>query len=157
MLRFIYNIMRTRNFILIFFILLTMGGCVPPMERVNQARQADDAKQSLTLGKVQQTLKKGMKQDEIVQALGSPNMVTVDSAGLETWIYDKLRTEVSTATARDSVNILGGIIGGSAGAGGAVGSSSGASNQTTSQKTLTVILKFKNKALDDFTYKATTF
>jgi hypothetical protein len=84
-------------------------------------------------------------------------MVTVDSAGLETWIYDKLRTEVSSASAKDSVNILGGVIGGSAGIGGALGSSSGASNQTTSQKTLTVVLKFKNKTLEDFKYNATTF
>jgi hypothetical protein len=38
-----------------------------------------------------------------------------------------------------------------------VGSSSGASNQTTSQKTLTVVLKFKNKTLEDFKYNATTF
>lgn len=150
--------MNLKNILLIssLLIFLGLGACVPPIERVNQARQADDAKQ-LTLGKIQQTLKKGMKQDEIVLALGSPNMVTVDSGGLETWIYDKLRTEISAAAAKDSVNILGGIIGGSAGAGAAVGSSSGASNQTTSQKTLTVVLKFKNKALEEFTYNATTF
>ncbi len=141
---------------LILFVITFLSSCVPPIERVNQARKTEDANQ-LTLGKVQQTLKKGMKQDEIILALGSPNMVTVDSAGLETWIYDKLRTEVSSASAKDSVNILGGVIGGSAGIGGAAGSSSGASNQTTSQKTLTVVLKFKNKTLEDFKYNATTF
>lgn len=144
------------KFLAIILFIIFLPSCVPPIERVNQARKAEDANQ-LTLGKVQQTLKKGMKQDEIVLALGSPNMVTVDSAGLETWIYDKLRTEVSSASAKDSINILGGVIGGSAGIGGAVGSSSGASNQTTSQKTLTVVLKFKNKTLEDFKYNATTF
>lgn len=147
--------MNLKSLTIISFILF-LSSCVPPIERVNQARQAEEANQ-LTLGKVQQTLKKGMRQDEIILALGSPNMVTVDSAGLETWIYDKLRTEVSSAAAKDSVNILGGIIGGSAGVGGAVGSSSGASNQTTSQKTLTVVLKFKNKILEEYKYNATTF
>lgn len=144
------------KFLTIILFIIFLPSCVPPIERVNQARKAEDANQ-LTLGKVQQTLKKGMKQDEIVLALGSPNMVTVDSAGLETWIYDKLRTEVSSASAKDSINILGGVINGSAGIGGAVGSSSGASNQTTSQKTLTVVLKFKNKTLEEFKYNATTF
>jgi len=144
------------KFLTIILFIIFLPSCVPPIERVNQARKAEDANQ-LTLGKVQQTLKRGMKQDEIVLALGSPNMVTVDSAGLETWIYDKLRTEVSSASAKDSINILGGVIGGSAGIGGAVGSSSGASNQTTSQKTLTVVLKFKNKTLEEFKYNATTF
>lgn len=145
-----------KNVFLSALIILVLVSCVPPIERVNQARQAEDAKQ-LTLGKVQQTLIKGMKQDEIVLALGSPNMVTVDNAGLETWIYDKLRTEVSSASASDNINVLGGIIGGSAGAGASVGSSSGASNQTRSQKTLTVVLKFKNKSLETFTYNASSF
>jgi outer membrane protein assembly factor BamE (lipoprotein component of BamABCDE complex) len=144
------------KFLTIILFVIFLPSCVPPIERVNQARMAEDANQ-LTLGKIQQTLKKGIKQDVIVLALGSPNMVTVDSAGLEIWIYDKLRTEVSSASAKDSVNILGGVIGGSAGIGGAVGSSSGASNQITSQKTLTVVLKFKNKTLEDYKYNATTF
>ena len=47
--------MRIKNLILITFIFIGLGACVPPIERVNQARQADDAKQ-LTLGKIQQTL-----------------------------------------------------------------------------------------------------
>src|SRR5262245_43954396 len=51
----------------------------------------------LTLGNVQKEVKKGMSQDIVTLALGSPNIVTQDSEGKETWIYDKIATEVRTS------------------------------------------------------------
>ena len=111
----------------------------------------------LTLGKVQQTLKKGMKQDEIVASLGSPNLVTRDSAGLEVWIYDKLRTEVSSESSSVGGGVIGGGLVGQGVLGGAVSASSNTANQIRSQKTLTVILKFKNQTLTDFSYNSTSF
>jgi len=111
----------------------------------------------LTLGKIQQTLKKGIAQDQIVIAMGSPNLVTVDSAGLETWIYDKISTEVTAASASNSATVLGGGIGSIIGVGGAIGSSGSAAKKITSQKTLTVVLKFKDKKLESYTYNASKF
>jgi outer membrane protein assembly factor BamE (lipoprotein component of BamABCDE complex) len=111
----------------------------------------------LTLGKVQQTLKKGMKQDEIIASLGSPNLVTRDSAGLETWIYDKLRTEVSSESSSVGGGVIGGGLVGQGILGGAVSASSNTASQIRSQKTLTVILKFKNQTLTDFSYNSTSF
>ena len=111
----------------------------------------------LTLGKVQQTLQKGMSQGEIIVALGSPNMVTSDANGLETWVYDKLSTEVSSNSKKKGFNLLGGAIGSKIGIGATGGSSSTNSNTSTSQKTLTVVLKFIEKKLDTFTYNASSF
>ena len=144
--------MHIKNAILITFIFIGLGACIPPIERVNQARQADDAKQ-LTLGKIQQTLKKGMRQDEIVLALGSPNMVTVDSAGLETWIYDKFSTNAAYSTS--SGGVAGLVIGG-----GGVGfgnASLAAGAASTNQRTLTIIIKFKDAQVKEFTYNSTAF
>jgi len=111
----------------------------------------------LTLGKVQQTLKKGMSQGEIIVALGSPNMVTTDAEGLETWVYDKLSTQVSSNSKKKGFNLLGGAIGSKIGVGATAGSSTNNSNTSTSQKTLTVVLKFIEKKLDTFTYNASSF
>lgn len=140
--------MKKYIFLLIPFLLIS---CTTSQQSVQ-----DDANR-LTLGKVQQTLKKGMKQDEIVASLGSPNLVTRDSAGLETWIYDKLRTEVSSESSSVGGGVIGGGLVGQGILGGAVSASSNTANQIRSQKTLTVILKFKNQTLTDFSYNSTSF
>lgn len=137
-------------------ILIFLIGCAVPMDKVNKSME-QDKKNSLTLGKIQQTLKKGMSQDEIVISMGSPNMVTVDSSGLETWIYDKISTEETSANASNSASILGGGVGSKIGVGGILGSSGSAAKKITSQKTLTVVLKFKEKKLDTYTYNASKF
>jgi len=53
--------------------------------------------------------------------------------------------------------LLGGAIGGKLGVGAVAGSTTNTSNSSTSQKTLTLILKFKDKKLDTFTYNASSF
>lgn len=133
---------------------LVLVGCATPAQRVEQAEPAPNR---LTLGKVQQTLRKGMRQDEVVTSLGSPNMVTRDRSGLETWIYDRLSSETSTSSASDRIGGFGGALGGGGilGISGSTGSS--ASQEVRSQKTLTVILKFKDQVLEDFSYNSSSF
>lgn len=57
----------------------------------------------LTLGAVQANLKAGTPSATVVEVLGSPNLVTSNSDGTETWVYDKISTEaeivVGTASA----------------------------------------------------------
>ena len=104
-----------------------------------------------------------MSQADVAEALGSPNIVTKDSSGTQTWIYDKIATEASYSN--DSGGISGAV-----GAGGLPGSralvlggvsagygrSAGASS--TSQRTLTVIVKFDKAGLvKDFTYHSSRF
>ena len=139
------------KFLTATFLLLFLGHCE------KEVRHSPDNINKLTLGKVQQTLKKGMSQGEIIVALGSPNMVTSDANGLETWVYDKLSTEVNSNSQKKSFNLLGGVIGSKIGVGATGGSSSKNSNTSSSQKTLTVVLKFIEKKLETYTYNASSF
>ena len=135
-------------------IFLVLNGCA----NVADHRKAldDSSEQKLTLGVAQKEIKPGMSQAEVAKALGSPNMVTKDKDGIETWIYDKVSTDYaySTSTGGISSLILG--WGGSAdgGAGGSSSRSSGASSRT--QRTLTIIIKFSDSVVKEFTYNATS-
>lgn len=118
--------------------------------------------QQMTLGLVQRNIKVGTSQADVAEILGSPNIVTQDADGLETWIYDK----VSSITAYGSSGFgvgLGGF-GGGYGSGG-LGSGlanvgynkNGGVNQSV-QKTLTVVLKFDNNHnVSSFTYHMSAF
>ena len=111
-----------------------------------------------TVGIVQKEIRVGMSQTEVAEALGSPNIVTRDKAGKESWIYDKIATEASYSK---------GNIGGAGGAAGVSGTTlllgiltggyeSGASG--TTQKTLTVIIKYDDiKLVESFSYHASKF
>lgn len=130
---------------------LTLGGCA----NVADHRQTlkDSSEQKLTLGTAQRTIKVGMSQAEVASALGSPNMVTKDKSGVETWIYDKFSTDLAYSTSAGGVA---GLVIGSNGAGlGSVSQASGATNRT--QRTLTIIIKFENVAVKEFTYNSTAF
>ncbi len=118
--------------------------------------------QQKTLGLVQRNIKVGTSQADVAEILGSPNIVTQDADGLETWIYDK----VSSITAYGSSGFgvgLGGFGGGygSGGLGGGLANvgynKNGGINQSV-QKTLTVVLKFDNNHnVSSFTYHMSAF
>jgi len=121
----------------------------------NALRDSSDEK--LTLGVAQREIREGMSQAEVAKALGSPNMVTKDRSGVETWIYDKVSTETAYSTSKNGVAGL--VLGGGSGAGAAgIGSASQASGATSrTQRTLTIIIKFKDSAVSEFTYNSTSF
>ncbi len=129
----------------ITIILTTMlaGACMPTgAEHAAQLQSQSD--RTTTVGVVQKEISKGMSQAEVAAALGSPNIVSKDKSGLETWIYDKIATEVSYSTAKNGLAAI------------FIGSrSTGAMSQT--QKTLTVIIKFKDNAVHDFSYHSSKF
>ena len=64
-------------------------GCAP-VATIPQ-RQADAEK--ITLGFVQSKIKVGVSGEDVVAVLGSPNIVTTEDVGNETWIYDKVSTD----------------------------------------------------------------
>jgi len=117
----------------------------------------DPSEQKLTLGTAQREITNGMSQAEVAKVLGSPNMVTRDKSGIETWIYDKVSTEYVYSTS--SGGVAGLILGGSGNVGGAaVGSASQSGGAATpTQRTLTLIIKFKDNQVNEFTYHATSF
>jgi len=100
----------------------------------------------MTLGVVQKEIRAGLTQDEVVAGLGSPNIVTRDASGRETWVYDKVASEASYSNSQAYGTVL------LLGAGTATGSAS------QSQRTLTVVIKFgSNQRVETFSYHASRF
>ena len=118
---------------------------------------------NMTVGVVQKEIRVGMPSTDVVEALGSPNMVRkpADSAG-ETWVYDKIATEASYKNSNTNV---GGTVSGAGIPGdvlllGNVGANRSGSkgSSATTQKTLTVIIKFDaNDKVESFSYHTSTF
>jgi len=136
-------------------------GCMMTAAEHSQSLHSEKERE-FTLGNVQRHVYRGMSQADVAEALGSPNIVSQDDQGDETWIYDKIASEASYSTDRGSS--AGGVgAGGPAGSvlilGGLFGSydrSAGASART--QKTLTVVIKFdKKKRVKDFSYHSSKF
>lgn len=140
---------------IMFFPLILMSACA----QVGEHRKAvsDSSEQKLTLGVAQKEIKVGMSQADVAKALGSPNMVTKDKDGIETWIYDKVSTDYAYSTSSGGVSgLILGLGGGLAGgAGVSSNQSSGATSRT--QRTLTIIIKFADSSVKEFTYNSTSF
>ncbi|WP_353686757.1 hypothetical protein [Thermodesulfovibrio sp. 3462-1] len=135
-------------------------GCMTPIQ--HQKNLSSSQEREITLGIVQKEIRIGMSQADVVSALGSPNIVTKDSEGKETWVYDKIATEASYS--KDSGGIGGGIGAGGipettlilGGIGGGYSREAGAASVT--QKTLTVIIKFgKDNKVESFSYHSSKF
>lgn len=136
--------------------LLLLSGCGPEYH----ARKVQDSHtgQTLTLGSVQQHIRTGMSGSEVIETLGSPNIVSTDENGNEVWVYDRFATDV--VASEDGWSIIGGIVGAGSDAGGGAGSRFGGRSgaRSTSQRTLTVIVKFdSNRKVRDFAYHSSRF
>jgi outer membrane protein assembly factor BamE (lipoprotein component of BamABCDE complex) len=148
----------------IFFFCILISGCMFGCMTAAQHQQelGSTQEREMTVGIVQKEIHIGMSQADVAMALGSPNIVTNDGAGKETWIYDKIATEASYSTSRGGVGGgvgAGGLAGNAlilGGVGGGYSKSAGASS--TTQKTLTVVIKFNDKKrVDSFSYHASKF
>ncbi len=117
---------------------------------VHAANEAD----RITVGTVQKEVRIGMSAANVASVLGSPNIVTTDDQRQETWIYDKISSEVTYSRSNGT---LVGLIFGSSGGGAGVGTTS-AGARATSQRTLTVIIKFDgDDRVRDFSYHTSRF
>lgn len=88
---------------LIFPFLAALSGCQAPVQAplaVIPNRQQEVTK--ITLGAVQANLKVGTPSANVVEVLGSPNLVTSNGDGTETWVYDKLSTEAEIVVGTSS-------------------------------------------------------
>jgi len=121
-----------------------LAGCTTAAQ--HQQQLGSTAEREMTVGVVQKEIRAGLSGDEVVTALGSPNIVTRDAAGQETWVYDKIASEASYSQSQAYGTIL--VLG--------AGSAAGASS--TSQKTLTVVIKFGgDQRVESFSYHASRF
>src|SRR3989338_513046 len=122
--------------ILLILVLLIFNGCATASR--HKELVVGDEVDRLTVGKVQREIKVGMSSAQVVEILGSPNIVSTDEERREVWVYDKISTEVAYSASESAGTLI--LIGGS-GASGA---------KSTSQRTLTIIIKFdkENKVRD---------
>jgi outer membrane protein assembly factor BamE (lipoprotein component of BamABCDE complex) len=124
--------------------LLVASGCASASQHRSLAR--GDETDRLTVGKVQREIKVGMSSAQVIEILGSPNIVSTDEERREVWVYDKISTEVAYSASESAGTLI--LIGGS-GASGA---------KSTSQRTLTRIVKFDNEGkVRDFAYHTSSF
>ena len=132
--------------------LLSLLAACTASQHVKDVR-AEDADR-VTVGTVQKEIRLGMSGADVATVLGSPNIVTTDTERRETWVYDKITSEVAYSKSEGS--IIGLIFGGSGGGLGLGSTQKGATS--TSQRTLTVVIKFdEDKLVRDFSYHTSRF
>ncbi|WP_296244266.1 MULTISPECIES: hypothetical protein [unclassified Psychrobacter] len=121
---------------------LSIGGCVSASQHAEQVQSNGN----ISVGAVQKQIKVGMSGADVLQALGSPNMVSTDDQRREVWVYDKVATDTVQSSSTGWVFAV--LAGGQ--------TSSGASSR--SQRTLTIIIKFDEQNLvRDFAYHSSKF
>ena len=125
--------------IAIVVLLAATAGCVKqPPKTANE--------ENFTLGAVQKNIRVGMAQTEVAEALGSPNIVTKDAEGHESWVYDKIASEVTSGGSGGYWTLI------------LVGGSWGRSGTSSTQKTLTVVIRFDAKSrVKGVSYHASKF
>lgn len=121
---------------------LSLGGCVSASKHADQVQNNGN----ISVGVVQKEIKVGMSGAGVIQALGSPNIVSTDEKRREVWVYDKVATD--TVDSSSSGWVFAVLAAGEY--------RSGASSR--SQKTLTIIIKFDEQNLvRDFAYHTSKF
>jgi outer membrane protein assembly factor BamE (lipoprotein component of BamABCDE complex) len=146
---------KMKKLIIVLLLVSFSFGCTSAH---HQQKLQSTKEREFTVGIVQKEIRVGMSQTEVAEALGSPNIVTRDKDGKESWVYDKIASEASYSKSN---------VGGAGGAAGVTGNvlllgiltggyESGASS--TTQKTLTVIIKYDDdKLVESFSYHSSKF
>ena len=121
-------------------ILITIFGCSADYHAGKVQKGLDGDR--VTVGTVQREIRIGMSGTQVIEALGSPNVVTTDEQRREVWIYDKIATDISSSEGYWTLLL--------------VGQSAGSASK--SQRTLTIIIKFdEDKKVRDFAYHTSRF
>ncbi|MFA7659065.1 MAG: hypothetical protein WCY19_06505 [Candidatus Gastranaerophilaceae bacterium] len=155
-----------KKILLLALALIIVSPCFAVTQSAKVSKNKENAtpvtEQEMTLGVVQRQIRLGTSQDEVALALGSPNIVTRDSDGKDTWIYDKVASITSYSDSGFGVGAGGGVGGGGSNVGGGgilgVGYKKNQGQIQSVQKTLTVVIKFdKNYKVESFTYHMSKF
>ena len=123
---------------------LFLAGCSSAGSHLRSVRS--DCGDRITVGKVQREIRIGMPSAQVIEVLGSPNVVSTDENRLEVWVYDKIASDVSYSNSDGGVWLIVAGVGGNSGA------------TSTSQRTLTIVVKFDaDKKVRDFAYHSSSF
>jgi len=126
------------GFIPILIATIIYSGCMTASQHHQELPQTQE--REMTVGVVQKEIREGMSQADVAEALGSPN--------IETWIYDKIASEASYSKSSGGTGLILSLL---------VGYSKESGAASTTQKTLTVIIKFKDNKVDSFSYHSSKF
>lgn len=130
-----------------FLIVIFLSSCMTASQHHQNLPSTQE--RETTVGIVQKNIHSGMSQPDVAAALGSPNIVTKDSDGSETWIYDKIAREASVSKDAGGTGLVLNLFG-------FYSRESSASSST--ERTLTVIIKFdENSNVKTFSYHASKF
>tara|TARA_B100000767_G_C19718523_1_gene516124 strand:- start:1022 stop:1417 length:396 start_codon:yes stop_codon:yes gene_type:complete len=100
----------------------------------------------ITVGTVQKEISVGMIASDVVTILGSPNIVTTNDIGGETWVYDKVSRDISYENSSSGASLL------------LIGAFNNSGSSSSSQKTLTIIINFDNQSkVSTLKYHTSTF
>ncbi|MBI4232381.1 outer membrane protein assembly factor BamE [Candidatus Peregrinibacteria bacterium] len=126
---------------------LTFGlitGCVSAT--YHQDKVQGENVDRLTVGKVQKEIRVGMTSAQVVEVLGSPNIVTTDEERREVWAYDKVATDVTYSQSHGYATLI------------LIGTSRPSGSSSSTQRTLTVVVKFDQEGkVRDFSYHSSQF
>lgn len=141
-----------------FVILLALASEAGAADSPVSASAPTPQEGALTLGTIQRSIKDGMSTSEVVEAAGSPNLVTRGRNGRESWVYDRFSTETVEQGVQAGGGALGTASGGSGGILGVLGFGGSHRKATTSQRTLMLVVTFGPDGLvESFTYRSSRF
>jgi len=124
------------------FLILLLAGCAPKNNYYKDDVISDNKNNKVTLGTVQKEIKIGMNAVEVLEVLGSPNIVSTDSKRLEVWVYDKMSTQGAFQSSSSFLIVF----------------ATGDGSYAQTQKALTIIIKFdENKNVRDMSYHSSSF
>ena len=142
---------RISNQALVLFalasILMLTSGCPSLPQRQKELPSSEE--RELRPGIVQREIRVGMSQPDVTTALGSPTIVTRDSEGKKTWIYDKIATQASYSEGGGGTALILGLL---------ASCSDELKAALTTQKTLTVVIKFgENGLVESFSHHSSKY
>ena len=93
-----------RKICCLFLGFLLLSGCSTASSHLKSVKS--DEGDRITVGKVQREIRIGMPSAQVIEALGSPNIVSTDENRLEVWVYDKIATDVSYSNSNGGVWLI---------------------------------------------------
>ena len=141
-------------------IAISLIGCMSAHQHYRQTHGPKE--KEMTVGTVQKEIRKGMSAADVATALGSPNIVTTDSANREVWVYDKISTDISYSKDSSGTGLkmlIAGVKNSFFGVGqGDANYNRSAGAESKTQRTLTVVIKYnEKKQVRDFFYHTSRF
>ncbi len=126
--------------------LITLTFLLSSCALFSQSSEKINDEKELTAGLIKKELRVGLSGADVVNILGSPNIVTKDSKGKEVWVYDKIYAQAEWTNSSQYGTIL------------ILGFFKETKKLKTSQKTLTLIITFDNEGkVESFSYHYSRF